>query len=159
MATLLGGDTCIFCSSNFLNKGLALGWLKLNFGKPGNDITYSTFPLLWKGGVLRGKWRLRDSKNWLLFHVCVNGSYPISYYAWSKGNCDQNKLGVQRKWWRWGGWCPCALSPLFSWPVISDPFCKQKLLWRISWLWLRWSIFTTLESGILRFGGSLERGK
>lgn len=55
MATLLGGETCIFCSSNFLNKGLALGWLKLNFWKPGNDITYSTFPLLWKGGVLRGK--------------------------------------------------------------------------------------------------------
>ena len=35
----LGVRLAIFCSSNFLNKGLALGWLKVSFWKPENDMT------------------------------------------------------------------------------------------------------------------------
>ena len=90
-----------------------------------------------RGSIERKVVSERQSEVILFFHECVNGPRPITY-AWSKGNCDQSKLGVQRSWGRWGCWCPHALSPLFSRPAIPDPFCKQKLLWRNSWLWLSW---------------------
>ena len=91
-----------------------------------------------RGSVERKGVSERQSEAILFFHMCVNGFHPITYNAWSKGNCDQSKLGVQRRRGRWGCWCPHALSLLFSQPAIPDPFCKQKLLWRNSWLWLSW---------------------
>ena len=98
-----------------------------------------TFPLLWRGGVLRGKEYLRGNQKRFCSFTCVWMAPVLSPILL------EAKETVTRASWvlrgdEGGGvcWCPHALSLLFSQPAIPDPFCKQKLLWRNSWFWLSW---------------------